>query len=147
MTETWFFGMPRSALMTWDISFGITRLLNIMNSLLSTSIYICSINLDLKQFTSGYEHLQVPLQRQQHLEQLISSTVFQYLHETVNPYVQRKTIHSVHFEPGPGLVSISHKYRFSLHSSTQQNTENSVVAMWCEAVLRVETGRYPGRPE
>jgi len=80
---------------------------------------------------------------QQHLEELISSTVFQYLHETVNPYLQRKPRHSVNFELGPGLVSISHKYHFSLHSSTQQNTESSVVAMWCEAVLRVETGRYP----
>jgi len=114
-----------------------------MNSLLSKSIYICSINLDLKQFTSGYEHMQVPCKCNSILEQLISSTVFQYLHEIVNPYVQREPIHSVHFEPGPGLVSISHKYRSSLHSSTQQNAESSVVAMWCEAVLRVETGRYP----
>ena len=79
----------------------------------------------------------------QRLEQLISSTVFQYLHEIVNPYVQRKPINSLHFEPGSGLVSISHKYRSSLHSTTQQNTDSSVVAMWCEAVLRVETGRYP----
>jgi len=79
----------------------------------------------------------------QHLEQLISSTVFQCLHEIVNPYVQRKPINIVHFEPGSGLVSISHKYRSSPHSTTRQNTESNVVAMWCEAVLRVETGRYP----
>jgi len=56
---------------------------------------------------------------QQHLEQPISSTVFQYLHETVNPCLQGVPINSVHFEPGPGLVSISHIYRSSLHSSTQ----------------------------
>ena len=117
------------------IRFESKRLDKVTNSLLRIIVCIGSINLDSKQ-------LAMPVLMQQHLEHLISLPIFQYLHKIVNPYVNLKPMHSMYFEPGPELLSISHKYRSSLESFVQQNTESSVAALWCGAALRVETGRY-----